>query len=78
MNIPGFIQCLSVYMFNFHISTLMDIWIYFYGFRVEQVNKDCVESFFSNHISFMRGTFGILLFLYTVMHSKVNKISYLL
>lgn len=42
-------------------------------FRVEQVNKDSIETFFNNHISFMRDTFGVLLFLYTVMHSKVKK-----
>lgn len=41
-------------------------------FRVEQVNKDSIETFFNNHISFMRDTFGVLLFLYTVMHSKVK------
>ncbi|VVC31678.1 Hypothetical protein CINCED_3A020920 [Cinara cedri] len=38
--------------------------------KVEQVNKDNLETFFSNNISFMRDTFGVLLFLYTVMHSK--------
>ncbi|XP_025411285.1 ubiquitin carboxyl-terminal hydrolase MINDY-3 isoform X2 [Sipha flava] len=38
--------------------------------KVEQVNKDSIETFFNNHISFMRDTFGVLLFLYTVMHSK--------
>jgi len=31
-----------------------------------------METFINNHISFMRDTFGILLFLYTVMRSKVN------
>ncbi|XP_050436276.1 ubiquitin carboxyl-terminal hydrolase MINDY-3 homolog [Adelges cooleyi] len=38
--------------------------------KVERVNKDCIEAFFNERISFMRDTFGILLFLYTVMHSK--------
>jgi len=38
--------------------------------KVEQVNKNSIETFFNNRISFMRDTFGVLLFLYTVMHSK--------
>jgi len=38
--------------------------------KVEQVNKDSIETFLNNHISFMRDTFGVLLFLYTVMCSK--------
>ncbi|XP_008185837.1 ubiquitin carboxyl-terminal hydrolase MINDY-3 [Acyrthosiphon pisum] len=38
--------------------------------KVEQVNKDSIETFFNDHISFLRNTFGVLLFLYTVMRSK--------
>lgn len=36
------------------------------------MNKDGIETFFNDHISFLRDTFGVLLFLYTVMLSKVN------
>lgn len=79
LNIANFILCLSLYneflvLDLGHVLNIISIT--FSLFRVEQVNKDSIETFFNSHVNFMRDTFGVLLFLYTVMHSKVNSVTF--
>jgi len=69
-SVSFYVEVCIIYI-HLYCWTLAELF-YLHFSRVEQVNKDSVETFFNNHISFLRDTFGVLLFLYTVMCSKVN------